>query len=125
MTAAAAASSAATKPATSAGRMPVKLSVRLRAGATAGLAKDMELVNQLAAMMWRLGEEQWRRLHLEPMSLMCFWIAMRSSLSSGRLVKTSMRRRSAMRVSRKALRLASSLPCTAAGSGRPQWAVMG
>ena len=39
-------SSAATKPGTSAGRMPEKLSVSDRAIATAGLAKEVEAVNQ-------------------------------------------------------------------------------
>ncbi len=48
-----------------------------------------------------------------------------SSFSSGRLRKSSMRRRSAVAASRNARRLSSSLPSTAAGSGTPQCAVMG
>ena len=43
---AAANSSAPMKPGMSAGRMPVKESVRLRARVTAGLAKDVDEVNQ-------------------------------------------------------------------------------
>jgi len=38
-------------PGASAGRMPVNVSVRLRAIVTAGLAKDVDAVNQYAAVM--------------------------------------------------------------------------
>jgi hypothetical protein len=40
---------ATTNPGTSAGRMPAKVSVRARASVTAGLAKDVDAVNQYAA----------------------------------------------------------------------------
>ena len=45
------ASWAAMKPAVSAGRMPAKVSVAARARVTAGLANDVDDVNQYAAVM--------------------------------------------------------------------------
>ena len=42
---------AATKPGTSAGRMPANVSLRQRARVTAGLAKEVEDVNQYAAVI--------------------------------------------------------------------------
>jgi hypothetical protein len=60
-----------------------------------------------------------------PISVMCFWMASLSSFSSGMMAKITMLRRSTSSLSRNYLSLSSSLPCTAAGSGRPQWAVMG
>ena len=42
---------ATTNPAASAGRMPVNVSVRALASVTAGLAKEVEAVNQYAAVM--------------------------------------------------------------------------
>ena len=45
------ASCAATKAGTSCGRMPVKVSVKARASVTAGLANEVEAVNQYAAVM--------------------------------------------------------------------------
>jgi hypothetical protein len=41
------------KPAVSAGRMPLKVSVAARARETAGLAKDVDEVNQYAAVMYQ------------------------------------------------------------------------
>ena len=49
--AAAPASWAPTNGATSTGRMPAKVAVRLRATVTAGLANDVDAVNQYAATM--------------------------------------------------------------------------
>lgn len=49
--AAAPASWAATNAGTSAGRMPAKVSLAERATVTAGLANDVEAVNQYAAVM--------------------------------------------------------------------------
>src|SRR5690242_3956874 len=45
------ASWARTKPNTSVGRIPVKVSLKQRARVTAGLAKEVEAVNQYAALM--------------------------------------------------------------------------
>ena len=42
---------AAMKPGTSAGRMPANVSVAARASVTAGLANDVDAVNQYAAVM--------------------------------------------------------------------------
>ena len=39
------------KPGTSTGRMPAKVSLRLRAIVTAGFANEVEAVNQYAAVM--------------------------------------------------------------------------
>ncbi len=47
-----AANCAATNPGASAGRMPEKVSLAARAKVTAGLAKDVEEVNQYAATMY-------------------------------------------------------------------------
>src|SRR5215469_8775107 len=43
---------AVTKPGTSAGRMPLKVSVAALARVTAGLANDVDAVNQYAAVMY-------------------------------------------------------------------------
>src|SRR5688572_11547797 len=63
--------------------------------------------------------------HERPISSSFFCRTRRSSLSTGSARRRLMRVLSSLNARRKALRLASSGPVTAAGSAIPQWAVTG
>ena len=73
----------------------------------------------------RFGGEAARKRHCLPISLTVFSSLRRSSFSSGRLVKSSMRRLSMLATRANSRFFASSLPSKAAGSSTPQWAVIG
>ena len=107
-------SCAITKGGTSAGRIPQ------RARVTAGFAKEVGSSHEIC-----YGSGAQTEFHCWPIFSISRLSASRSRLASGRLRNRLMRRWSMKKASRKARSTCSVVPCTAAGSGMPQCAVMG
>src|SRR5882762_2233529 len=74
---------------------------------------------------FRCGAPRERTFHWCPMPSISFWMASWPRVERGKDIKRLILRSRIMNALRNARSISSGVPCAAAGSGTPQWAVMG